>query len=88
MTAASLAGLNTVTWTYSRLTGLVIFAQRQEDEMGVIRPSGLLRLEIDAPDLKTCEGFPREGSSPSPGTMESMSYGDPVFPEKAKIGLL
>ena len=32
--------LNTVTWTYSRHTGLVIFAQRQEDEMGVIRPSG------------------------------------------------
>ena len=29
----SLAGLNTVTWTYSRLIGLVIFAQRQEDEM-------------------------------------------------------
>jgi len=28
------------TWPYSRHTGLVIFAQRQEDEMGVIRPSG------------------------------------------------
>jgi len=26
--------------TYSRLIGLVIFAHRQEDEMGVIRPSG------------------------------------------------
>ncbi len=32
--------LNTVTWTYSRHTGLVIFAQQQEDEKGVIRPSG------------------------------------------------
>ncbi len=27
--------LNTVTWPYSRHTGLVIFAQRQEDEMGL-----------------------------------------------------
>jgi len=27
------------TLTYSRHSGLVIFAQRQEDEMGVIRPS-------------------------------------------------
>ncbi len=35
-------GLNLTvsTWTYSRHTGLVIFAQRQEDEMGVLRPSG------------------------------------------------
>ena len=33
-------GLNTVTWTYSRLTGQVILAQRQEDEMSVVRPSG------------------------------------------------
>jgi len=32
--------LNTVTWSYSRHTGLVISAQRQEDEMGVLRPSG------------------------------------------------
>ncbi len=35
MTSASLAGLNTVTWPYSRLIGLVNFAQRQEDEKGV-----------------------------------------------------
>ncbi len=42
----------------------------------------------NAQDLKSCEGFPREGSSPSPGTIESMSYGNPVFPEKAKIGVL
>ncbi len=35
MTSSSLAGLNSLTWTYSRLTGLVIFAQRQEDEIGV-----------------------------------------------------
>ncbi len=33
MTFAPLAGLNTVTWPYSRLIGLMIFAQRQEDEM-------------------------------------------------------
>jgi len=36
MTSASLAGLTSLTWPYSRLTGLVIFAQRQEDEMGVM----------------------------------------------------
>ncbi len=36
---------------------------------GVIRPSELLRLETDAQDLKSCEGFPPEGSSPSPGTL-------------------
>ena len=80
--------LNIITWTYSRQTGLVIFAQWQEDEMGVIRPSGLLRFEADAQDLKSCEGFPREGSSPSPGTMESIGYENPVFSEKAKIGVL
>jgi len=33
MTLSFLAGLNSLTWTYSRLIGLVIFAQRQEDEM-------------------------------------------------------
>ncbi len=27
-------------WPYSRQTGLVIFAQRQEEEMGILRPSG------------------------------------------------
>ncbi len=27
--------LNVITWTYSRQTGLVSFAQRQEDEIGV-----------------------------------------------------
>ncbi len=30
----------------------------------------------DAQDLKSCEGFPREGSSPSPGTIESIGYRD------------
>ncbi len=40
MTSSSLAGLNSLTWPYSRLTGLVIFAQREEEEMGVLRPSG------------------------------------------------
>jgi len=28
----------------------------------------------DAQDLKSCEGFPREGSSPSPGTLKSVTY--------------
>ena len=28
-----------------------------------------LGFETDAQDLKFCEGFPREGSSPSPGTL-------------------
>ncbi len=36
----------------------------------------------------SCEGFPREGSSPPPGTIESMSYGNPISPEKAEIGVL
>ncbi len=37
------------------------------------------------PPLKSCEGFPREGSSPSPGIIESVSYENPVFPQKAAI---
>jgi len=28
----------------------------------------------DPQDLKSCEGFPREGSSPSPGTLKSVIY--------------
>ena len=42
----------------------------------------------NAQDLKSCEGFPREGSSPSPGTMESMSYENLSFPQKAESGVL
>ena len=33
-------------WTYSRHTGLLIFVQPQEDELGVIQPSGWDLLEI------------------------------------------
>ncbi len=42
----------------------------------------------NAQDLKSCEGFPREGSSPSPGTIESTGYENPISPEKAKFGVL
>ena len=37
----------------------------------------------NAQDLKSCEG-----SSPSPGTMESITYDNPVFSEKSEIGVL
>ena len=35
--------------------------------------------------LKTCEGFPRVGSSPTPGNLESVSYAIQLSPEKPKI---
>ncbi len=47
-----------------------------------------LGFEVEAQDLKSCEGFPREGSSPSPGTIESKSYESLIFPEKPEIGVL
>ncbi len=44
--------------------------------------------QANVQDLKSCEGFPREGSSPSPGTIESMSYENPISPKKAKTAFL
>ncbi len=58
---------------------------------GPLEPKGVqasVQAKEDAQDLKSCEGFPREGSSPSPGTMESIGYENRVFPEKAEIGVL
>ncbi len=43
---------------------------------GVIRPSGLCGFEADAQDLKSCEGFPRVGSSPTPGTLLTLVLAD------------
>ncbi len=39
-------------------------------------------------DLKPCEGFPREGSSPSLCTIKSIGYENAFSPEKARIGYL
>ena len=39
---------------------------------GPLEPKGVqasVQAEEDAQDLKSCEGFPGEGSSPSPGTL-------------------
>ncbi len=48
----------------------------------------LARPTKNAQDLKSCEGFPREGSSPYPGTIESTGYENSVSPENPKIGFL